>query len=56
MKFLLNDSCSKCGYYRKNNNTCLSKKCSTGKTGYVNLIDRIFCKPYIEKKGDSYGS
>lgn len=49
-KLLVKNQCEKCRYYIQENKTCQSKKCATGGEGYVTLIDRIFCEPYIGKK------
>lgn len=44
------NKCKGCTYYRKENNTCQMKKCSTLKAGYVTIFDRLFCKYIKEKK------
>ena len=44
--------CKKCSYYHKENNTCQSKKCATGNSGYVTFADMMFCKPNM--MGDKY--
>ena len=44
--------CEKCFYYHKENNTCQSKKCATGNSGYVTFADMLFCKPNM--MGDKY--
>ena len=46
-EFLYKNACNECDYYRKNNNTCQSKKVQTcGCHPYVNWIDRHFCEPH----------
>ena len=47
----MKNKCEECIYYHKENNTCQSKKCATGKEGYVTIFDRLFCEP--RKKGDA---
>ena len=42
----MRNPCKECDYYHKENNTCQSKKCCTGGSGYITWIDRLFCKPY----------
>lgn len=42
----MKNPCKECVYYHKDNNTCQSKKCATGGSGYVSLFDRMFCEPY----------
>lgn len=42
----MRNPCKECDYYHEENNTCQSKKCSTGGCGYITWIDRLFCKPY----------
>ena len=43
----MRNPCKECDYYRKENNTCQSKKCSPrGGDGTVTWMDRLFCKPY----------
>jgi len=37
--------CEECVYYHKENNTCQSKKCVTGKEGYITWVDKVFCNP-----------
>ena len=44
--------CKKCSYYHKENNTCQSKKCATGNSGYVTFADMLFCKPNM--RSDKY--
>lgn len=56
----MKNPCKECAYYHKENNTCQSKKCATGGTGYVTVFDRLFCKPYkpqsvAEEKGENDG-
>lgn len=47
----MRNPCKKCDYYRRNNNTCQSKKCSErGGDWTVTIWDRLFCKPYKYKK------
>ena len=46
------NQCKKCSYYHKENNTCQSKKCATGNSGYVTFADMLFCKPNM--RGDKY--
>lgn len=46
----LRNHCRKCKYYHPENNTCQSKKCATGGPGYVTVMDRLFCKPYIPEE------
>ena len=43
--------CLECRFYRKENNTCQSKKCATGGAGYVGHMDRMFCNPVRDEKG-----
>lgn len=38
--------CKECDYYHKTNKTCHSKKCCTGRYGYVTFWDRLWCEPY----------
>lgn len=41
------NACKECDYYCSKNNVCQSKKVATcGCHPYVNLTDRLFCKPY----------
>lgn len=40
--------CSKCLYWHRENNTCQSKKVCTGGYGRVSILDKIFCKPFID--------
>ena len=40
-----NNKCKECIYYHESNNTCQSKKCATGREGYIGLSERLFCKP-----------
>ena len=48
----MRNPCKECDYYRKENNTCQSKKCSPrGGDGTVTIWDRLFCKPYKRMKG-----
>ena len=50
----MRNPCKKCLYYQKENNTCQSKKCCTGREGYVGIFDMIFCLPYeIKEKNDT---
>lgn len=42
----IKNPCEECLYYHKENNTCQSKKVSTGGDGYVTLIDRVLCEPH----------
>ena len=42
--------CLECCFYRKENNTCQSKKCATGGAGYVGLLDRLFCEPFRDAR------
>lgn len=41
----MRNPCKECIYYHKENNTCQSKKCATGGTGRITVLDRIFCEP-----------
>lgn len=45
----MRNPCKECDYYHSENNTCQSKKCCTGGSGYITWIDRLFCKPYKYK-------
>lgn len=45
-ELLKKDPCPECVYYHEENNTCQSKKVSTGGDGYVTLIDRVLCEPH----------
>lgn len=49
----MKNPCKECIYYHKENNTCQSKKCATGGTGYVTVLDRLFCKPYKPPKEET---
>lgn len=42
------NKCKQCVYYHFENNTCQSKKVTTGGDGYVTLLDRMLCKPRKE--------
>jgi len=44
---MLRNPCKECAYYCESNNTCQSKKVATSGSGFVTVIDRLFCKPYI---------
>ena len=46
------NQCKKCLYYHEENNTCQSKKCATGNSGYVTFADMLFCKP--NGRGNQY--
>lgn len=41
----MKNPCRECKFYHEENNTCQSKKCATGKSGYVTWFDKIFCEP-----------
>lgn len=45
LKIFNRNPCLECCFYRKENNTCQSKKCATGGDGHVGLMDRMFCEP-----------
>lgn len=46
LKNLERNPCLECHFYNRENNTCQSKKCSTGGSGYIGFWDRMFCEPY----------
>ena len=44
----ISNPCRKCLFWHSENNTCQSKKVCTGGAGYVGILDRLFCKPFID--------
>ena len=46
---MMKNPCKDCIYYTDENNTCQSKKCSTGLEGYVTFWDRLWCEPCKEE-------
>ena len=48
----MRNPCKECIYYHKENNTCQSKKCTTGEPGYITVFDRLFCEPCKPPKED----
>lgn len=45
--------CKDCIFYQKENRTCQAKKCATGGSGEVTLVDRLYCYPYKKDEGDN---